>query len=182
MMSLSQVFGIFFQGSIKSYTSSYIKDDKFLSIVGTVASFCRILVFIWSIMMETYNFKTTYAIVLVLQVANAFMTPVIIGVDFYPRLCPWWKKVYYVPAVISSMIANGAHHILFPVILAKIYGTHGGLLAYSVGFTFQAASSFLNTLLVKVLYDSWKFRGLSWLYGGFLMLSFVILVTVYKGS
>ena len=64
MFSFSLTFGVFFQGSAKSYGGDFIEDDNYLTLIGTIGSCLRIFVFIWSIIMEKFNFKTAYAIAL----------------------------------------------------------------------------------------------------------------------
>ena len=127
--------------------------------------------------MERFNFKTSYGIVLIIQIINAVFTPFILESD-----AEGFKKVWYCYSVIASSVAQGGHYIFFPVILAKLYGTHGGLLGYTVGFTFQAAGSLINTVFVMTLFESLEFKGISLIYAGFLVISLLILLFVYKGS
>lgn len=132
--------------------------------------------------MEKFNFKVAYAIALIVQLINAIVTPFII------ELCPVdyknLKRFWYTYSVCMSLITNNCHYIFFPVILSKMYGTHGGLLAYSVGFTFVSISTLTNTILVQFFYCTCKlgFKGLSWIYSGFLGVSLFILLFLYKGS
>jgi len=46
---------------------------------------------------------------------------------------------------------QGGHYVLYPIILAKLYGSHGGLYAYTLGYSFQGVASFINTLIIKLL-------------------------------
>lgn len=64
MFTLSSCFGSFFQASAKTYASNIIQDDTYLSLVATIASFCRILCFVWSIVMERFNFRFAYFMLL----------------------------------------------------------------------------------------------------------------------
>ena len=73
------------------------------------------------------------------------------------------KKVWYTYSVITSFVTNNCHYIFFPVILSKMYGTNGGLLAYSAGFVFVADASLTNTLMLTYLYPSMGFKGISWM-------------------
>lgn len=91
-------------------------------------------------------------------------------------------KAWYMYANIASGIAQGGHTIFFPVILAKLYGTKGGLLAYTVGFTFQAASSVIGIIFNLTLTDTCGFQGISMIYGYFCIASLLILFFVYRGS
>lgn len=55
-------------------------------------------------------------------------------------------------------------------------------MAYTVAFTYQAVASLGNTLMLSLFYGSLGFKGISWIYAGFLITSMVILLFVYKGS
>jgi len=85
-------------------------------------------------------------------------------------------------ANISSAIAHGSHTIFFPVILAKLYGTKGGLLAYTVGFTFQATSSIIGIIFNVTLDPTCGFEGISMIYSYMMIGSLLILFFLYRGS
>ena len=93
-----------------------------------------------------------------------------------------YKKAWYAYSVCMSLLTNNCHYIFYPVILSKMYGTHGGLLAYSVGFTFVSISTLTNTAMLKFLYDNIGFKGVSWIYAGLLALALFILIFIYRGS
>ena len=80
------------------------QDDSYLSLVATIASFCRILCFIWSIVMEKFNFRFAYFLVLTIQIANAIVTPLVMRHDANAIgfIC---KKGWYMYANIASAIA-----------------------------------------------------------------------------
>ena len=78
MFSLSSTFSIFFQGSAKSYGGDFIKDDNYMTLIGTIGSILRIFAFIWSILMEKFNFKTAYAIALCVLLINSIVSPILI--------------------------------------------------------------------------------------------------------
>ena len=63
-----------------------------------------------------------------------------------------------------------------------MYGTLGGIKAYSVGFSFQGIAAMINFVLVRILMDKIGYEGLSYIYGGFHICSMIQLLTVYKGS
>jgi hypothetical protein len=92
------------------------------------------------------------------------------------------KKSWYMYANISSAIAQGGHTIFFPVILAKLYGTKGGLLAYTVGFTFQASASVIGIIFNVVLTDTCGFEGICFIYSYLCIASLLMLFFVYRGA
>lgn len=128
--------------------------------------------------MEKFNFKFAYAIAIVIQFINAIVTPIIMEADFSMMI----KKSWYSYAVCASLITNNCHLIFYPVILSKMYGTNGGLLAYSVGFTYLAIATLVNTFMLNVMFDRIGFMGIAWIYAILLVIAFLILIFVYKGS
>jgi len=98
---------------------------------------------------------------------------------------PGWvttKKVLYTFSALAMSMCRGAHSTLYPVILAKIYGTQGGVLAFIIGYLYDAIGSGGNTLGVKLLFEKVGFKGMSFIWGTFSIISMIILLTSWKGS
>jgi len=165
-------------GSSKSYATNIIKDDQFLSVVATIGSFSGILRFVWSVSLEKLNFKTTYVICLVLQITLSIVIPLMMesSVSFGVK-----KSLYTMTSVIVNL-CMGCHYVIYPLILAKIYGSAGGVQAYMVGLFFHAIGSLSNTVGVKILFNKIGFKGMSFMWGAFNVFSLILLLTVYKGS
>ena len=57
-----------------------------------------------------------------------------------------------------------------------MFGPDGGLLAYSIGFSFAGAASLINMTVVPLLLESVGIRGLCFLFGGCSVYSLVMLI------
>jgi len=55
---------MFVLNTFKKYGQENIKDEKFLTLVGSVASIFGGIRFVWSQLVDRYSFKLSYAIVL----------------------------------------------------------------------------------------------------------------------
>jgi hypothetical protein len=60
----SKVLGMFVLNTFKKYGQENIKDEKFLTLVGSVAAIFGGIRFIWSQLVDRYSFKLSYSIVL----------------------------------------------------------------------------------------------------------------------
>jgi len=180
-------------GSAKSYAGNIIQDDKFLSIVATAGSFAGIFRFLWAISLEKFNFKATYGFCLVIMIILSLAVPMVMeanaeelesgGFTYQDsQFMVTVKKVLYSVSVFTVSMCMGCHYVLYPVILAKIYGTHGGVQAYMVGFVFHGVGSMTNTIGVKLLFNKVGFKGMSFIWGAFCFFSLILLLCVYKGS
>ena len=59
----------------------------------------------------------------------------------------WLRRLIFLVEVSLSFNLEGAHFVLFPTILAKLFGPNGGIRTYSVGFTFIGISSLASILV-----------------------------------
>jgi hypothetical protein len=55
---------MFVLNTFKKYGQANIKDEKFLTLVGSVASIFGGIRFVWSQLVDRYSFKMSYSIVL----------------------------------------------------------------------------------------------------------------------
>ena len=73
MSTLSVVSGYFCVNQYKAYANSNgILDEQYLSIVGSVASFCSAIRFVWSLGTDYFSYKLVYAVLLVIQIIVNF--------------------------------------------------------------------------------------------------------------
>ena len=180
MFTSSVIFCHFFMGSSKVYGLKVIEDDKFLSMIGTIGIFMGVFRFIWGIMLEKLNFKATYAFILILNIMIAIGLPLIMEIKA-PGMKPFQRVAYSISGL-TVPLTMGCHYLIYPVILAKIYGTSGGIKAYTIGYVFHGIGSLTSTLMVKSLDHKIGFKGLSWIFGALSTFSLVVLLTLYKGS
>ena len=100
------------------------------------------------------------------------------------------KKATYTVSSILTTLMQGGHYVIYPVICNKMYGTEGGILAFSVAFTFQGTASLLNTILIKTLATSdggqdgkpLDFKSICFLYGSLNAFALGLLIFCYKSS
>lgn len=66
--------------------------------------------------------------------------------------------------------------MLVPTILAKLFGTDGGMRVFSVGFGFVGVASLVNTGIISIVEESIGFEGICYLYGSFSIVALILLV------
>lgn len=189
MMVCSMIYGIYFMGSVKSAAGDNLADDNFTSLIGTIASLMGILRFTWSIGLMNFNFKANYALLMSVQIVIAFAAPLILEIGDKTEYISLKKATYSVSSILTTLM-QGGHYVLYPVILNKMYGTEGGLLAFSVAFTFQGVASLLNLTLIKTLATSdsgldkkpLDFKSICFIYGSLNVFALGLLIFCYKGS
>lgn len=140
---MSVLFGIFYLGSYKSYGKEHIRDESFLSMVGYMSSFAGVFRYLWSISMIRYSFKMTYGILIGIQIAIAFLLPLVMEYDMNPS----FKKSFYMITICLIQWTEGGHFVLYPVALSQMFGPDGGLVAYSIGFSFAGVASLINMII-----------------------------------
>lgn len=104
--------GYFVANCFKVFGRTYIEDDQFLAVVGSVSSFfngsSRIL---WGWAMDRQGFKRTYAILLVVQTSFMFLFYRIAG-----------QKFLYLIWVSVILSCEGGHFVLFSAVSSRIFG------------------------------------------------------------
>ena len=75
MMTCNRVCTMFYRNSAKTEFGPTIQDEPFKMIIQSVALFIGILNFIWSYFLERFNFKVTYASILITVIAIVYSLP-----------------------------------------------------------------------------------------------------------
>ena len=164
-----------------------------MSSVASVQQFMDVFRFIWSILLERYNFKTSYAILLIGQTLNALITPSILDstAEVAKAGLPEdngtmvFRKCLYAFSLPFGRFLMGGHFVLHLVILVKLYGTFGGLRAWTVASTCSTCVNFINLGVIRNLYGEGKllnFTELCGIFGSFNIAVLLVLIFVYKGS
>jgi hypothetical protein len=117
---------MFVINTFKSYGMKQIKNDQFLTLVGSIASVFGGIRFVWSYLIDRYSYKFSYTIVLLMNIFFGF-TLILISEN----------KALYLIWVSMIVWAEGAHFALIPTIIAKIFGPHAALV-YGITFSFAA--------------------------------------------
>jgi len=176
MTTMSVLFGIFYLGSYKCYGKEHIKDESFLTMVAYVSSFAGVFRFLWSISMVKYSFKFTYGLLIGIQIVIAFILPFIMEMNVSVIA----KKTTYMISICLVQLTEGGHFVIYPVALSKIFGADGGLMAYSIGFSFAGAASLINMTIQPLILEYIKIKGFCFLYGGCSLYALVLLILATK--
>ena len=72
MNLLSVMFGLFLIGSSKKFGSEYLKDEKFVTLVASIASIAGIFRFLFAIGLDKFSYKKVYSFIIILQIIFAF--------------------------------------------------------------------------------------------------------------
>ena len=179
MNLLSVMFGLFLIGSSKKFGSEYLKDEEFVTLVASIASIIGIFRFLFAIGLDNFSYKKVYSFIIILQIIFAFTLPSDLS------QIRGFSKSYFLVAVSASQLLEGAHFVLMPTVLAKMFGTEGGMRVFSVGFGFVGVASLVNILFLDLFLEPESqlyigFNGLCYIYGSFSIISLLILLTVFK--
>lgn len=123
--------------TFKQYGMKNIRNDDFLTVVGSVSAVFGGVRFVWSWLVDRYSFKLSYGIVLIINVIFGF-TLVLIK-DFKALYLIWVSMIVW---------AEGAHFALVPTICAKLFGAHAPMV-YGIAFSFGATAQIICSVLVR---------------------------------
>lgn len=143
--------------------------------------------FIWGMLLEYFGYRTSYAILLVGQTLNAMITPSILDATAESTAATTilLRKCLYAFSLPCGRFLMGGHFVLHLVILVKMYGTTGGLRAWTVASTCSVLVNFINLFIIRFVYgDSnyLNFTQLCLIFGSLNILVLFILFFLYKGS
>jgi len=134
--------------------------------------------FMWSLTMHKTFFKSTYGLLIFIQIIISFAVPLILESDTLDHAI---KEFVYMTSVCLIQLTEGGHFVLYPVILAELYGPNGGPLAFSIAYSFVGFASITNTLIQPLLFtDDRKEMGFSYIFGCMSILSFIMLMLFFK--
>jgi hypothetical protein len=171
MNILTVLFGLFVIGSSKSYGDQKLKNESFLSLAASLSSVFGIFRFGWSLPLQRVSYKTIYALLICTQILIAFGLPLIFRTKNQKL-----QEIVFLFSVGLSQLCEGGHFVLVPTILAKLFGTDGGMRVFSVGFGFVGVASLINTGIISTVEDSIGFEGICYVYGSFSILALMLLI------
>jgi MFS family permease len=118
-------------------------DDFSLTIIGALGGLAngssRI---VWGLLMDKYEFKTLYAIVLFVQMIVALSITTVVS-----------NVVLYGVWVFIAYCCLGAHFVLFPTVILKVFGNRSGVQLASMVYFVMGISALLS-VLIQFLYSS----------------------------
>lgn len=137
-MNFSTVFyGYVIIGSYKVFGSQHIKDDIFLTLVGSVGALCGSLRFIWSLMLDNgCSYVRVYGFLAICQlITSGLIYQSVIRKD----------KVVFSIVVSLSIFCEGGHFTLLPSHCAEVFGSSKrGVQAFSYLFSCFGLSSIVG--------------------------------------
>ena len=89
------------------------------------------------------------------------------------------KDALFMTEVCISFNLEGAHFVLFPTILAKLFGANGGIRTWSVGFTFIGISSIASIGINGILLEKVGLHGLCLIFATLSLISLLTLIFVF---
>ena len=109
----SVFYGYIVIGNYKVFASTLIKNDLFLTTVGSIASICGSLRFIWAIQLDNgYSYSRVYGVLSFLQLICA---TVIHESAHFPTL--------FLLVVALSVFCEGGHFVLLPAHCVEVFGS-----------------------------------------------------------
>ena len=152
----STAAGLYVAAAYKSFGDLEIDDDKFLALTGSVASvFNGSFRFLWAQLMEKTSFRTTYLILLGLQIT--LMTSL-----YYVASV----KVLFLIWVALLMCCEGGHFSLFAALFAVLYGRELGAKLYGVFFYTFSVAALLSFVLQFFLVEYVGYLAMFWVFAG----------------
>jgi OFA family oxalate/formate antiporter-like MFS transporter len=137
MMLLSVFLGFYVAGVYKLYGNSVLKDDAFMTMVGSVAFTIGALRFVWSWLVDKYSYKFSYTIILVLQTGLALSMVTIAPI-----------KILYFIWVCILIWLEGGHFVLLPTVIAKLFPDYRAYV-YGVAFSLNGMANLLAVILIR---------------------------------
>jgi MFS family permease len=177
MNTLSIFHGMFILGSGKTWAEQAFTDDKFLSYVLSVGSFFGALRFFWSFLMDKFSFKQIYGTMLLIQLVIGLILPIIMKLPDSKA-----KQTIFSICICFSYNIEGAHFVVMPTVLAKLFGPNGGFRVFAIGFSFFSLASILNIGIITLFLDNTGlyelgFSGIFSLYCFFSVISIALLIS-----
>ncbi len=159
---------MFVINTYKKFGMQHIKDDVFLTAVGSVSAVFGGIRFVWSYLADRYSFKFSYLIVLLMNVVFGFT---LISVANVKALFMIW--------VCMLVWAEGAHFALVPAACAKMFGPHAALM-YGIAFSFGAISSISSSVLVQFYLKDIGYESFYYMASGLSLLSLLYLIFMFE--
>jgi len=171
MALLSGSAGINIAGVYKNFGSKIHSDDKFQSLVGSLAALAngsgRLF---WGGMVDSKGFKGPFG-------ALASIQAVIMAL--YSTLAQ--SRIGFAFATCAILFCMGGNFSIFPAITSKVFGVRNGASIYSVMFSAFGIASVSGTFITKAILSSFGWNGVFAVMSIFSLLVLAVL-TVYEGK
>lgn len=144
--------------------------DQFTSSVGSIGSVFNGMRFIWSALLDHFEYKTVYGILLVLEISLGVTYPLIIDEKWLVGI--WICLGYW---------CLGGHFTLVPNEMKKIFGANTTQL-YSYFYTYGGITGIVECVLQILVMTQENLYIFYYLYAGFAFMSLIMLIFWYDGT
>ena len=135
------IYGYYMANQFKQYGFTGGIDDRTLTIIGSWgALFSGCLKVFWATLLDYYNFKPIYSIILCIQISG------LIAVHWAV-----YNSFTYSIVVCMAFICDGSMASMIPVVTNRVFGIKRGPMVYSYIFSTFGVAAMLGTLFVKTL-------------------------------
>jgi MFS family permease len=154
--------------TFKKFGQEKINNEAFLTAVGAISAVFGGIRFVWSYLVDKYNFKLSYGIVLCINIIFGSTLVLVSEV-----------KALYLIWVSMIVWAEGAHFALVPTLCAKLFGKHAPIV-YGVAFSFGAISQILSSVMVRLYIKKVGYGVFYYSASGLSLISLLLLLFVFK--
>jgi len=146
-----------------------VADDKFLSVVGSVASIFNAggRIFWGGFIGDVYSYQTAMCCV------SALLTSFVLTLI---AIREWSSKIAYLVWICGIFFTFSGTFALIPMVTAKLFGPKYFGLNFGIMFSAFALSAFCSSLLSKGLYDAIGYQGIFFFVAGCTFTGFLITV------
>ena len=103
---------MFFMSTYRNYSAKVLKDDEFITIVGSLGGFASGIRFVWSPLVDKFGYKKVYGCILIVQLIISFTFCFVVSI-----------KPLYLIYLCLIFWCEGAHYTLVPIIIANLFGS-----------------------------------------------------------
>ena len=164
MMFGANIFGTFFSYEYKPYGLANKLEDNFLTWAGSFSSLTQVLArFTVGSLYDYLGFRLIFFILVIINITNSL-------------ICYWavnYAWLYFMCIQLNYLFIGGVFS-LFPAPASKTFGSNNGVRVYALILYSSVLASGLDTLLVKLLYDSIHLQGLIWIGAAFNILILIV--------
>lgn len=164
-IAVAQIFyGWYIMNTFKTYGSTHIDDDRFLTLIGSVAAVVNggMRIF-WSSLLDYYPFRKVNSFLMLIQVVTiATIVPAS------------QNKGTYMLVVALGNMTEGAIAAIIPTLTLQKFGLIRGHDVYSYIYSAFGLSALLGSIIVGLIADQIGFKGMLVICMGFSIVAWIL--------
>ena len=136
LMDSLSAFGLFYLAGTYFQLGDMIGeiDEKWLRLIGALCGFASgIFKVFWGYIFDKHGFRWTYNYVLLIELTMCLFVTIVVR----------WGPFCYAIWVFMGFICLGAHFVIFPAVLVRVFGLKAGIKLYSVVYLSKAVTALL---------------------------------------